>query len=127
MIKCSFAQTQISYLGHTIGALGVGTDSSKLAALADWPTPSPIKELRSFLGLAGYYRRFVRHFGIISKSLTNLLKKHVLFIWTLEHESAFQALKSTLCQSPVLALPSFSKPFTIDIDASDVGVGAVLM
>lgn len=79
------------------------------------------------MGLAGYYRRFVRHFGIISKPLTSLLKKHSLFIWTPEHAAAFQALKTALCQSPVLALPNFAKPFTIETDASDVGVGDVLM
>jgi len=82
--KCSFAQTSISYLGHVISAAGVGTDPSKLDAIAQWPTPVSVKELRSFLGLAGYYRRFVRHFSILSKPLTNLLKKHTLFIWTPE-------------------------------------------
>jgi hypothetical protein len=105
----------------------VGTDQSKLDAIAQWPTPVSVKELWSFLGLAGYYRRFVRHFSILSKPLTSLLKKHTLFIWTSEHELAFQTLKSALCQSPVLALPNFSKPFTIETDASDAGVGAVLM
>jgi hypothetical protein len=69
----------------------------------------------------------VRHFGILSKPLTNLLKKNSLFIWTVDHENAFQALKSALCQSPVLALPNFAKPFSIETDASDAGVGAVLM
>jgi hypothetical protein len=86
-----------------------------------------VKELRSFLGLAGYYRRFVHHFDIISKPLTNLLKKHVIFIWTPDHEAAFNALKFALCQSLVLALPNFNKAFTIETDASDSGVGAVLM
>ena len=127
MSKCSFAQTKISYLGHVISQAGVGTDPSKLESIASWPTPSSVKELRSFLELADYYRRFVRHFGIISKPLSNLLKKHTLFIWTPDHESAFQALKAALCQSPVLALPNFARPFTIETDASDVGVGAVLM
>jgi hypothetical protein len=125
--KCTFAQTSITYLGHVISSAGVGTDQSKLDAIAQWPTPVSVKELWSFLGLAGYYRRFVRHFSILSKPLTSLLKKHTLFIWTSEHELAFQTLKSALCQSPVLALPNFSKPFTIETDASDAGVGAVLM
>lgn len=125
--KCSFAQTQINYLGHVISAARVGTNPSKLEAISLWPTPSSVKELRSFFGLVGYYRRFVWHFGIMSKPLTNLLKKHALFIWTAEHEEAFQALKAALCQSPVLALSDFSKQFTIETDASDAGVGAVLM
>jgi hypothetical protein len=125
--KCAFAQTQISYLGHVISAVGVGTDPSKLDAISQWPSPSSVKELRSFLGLAGYYRRFVRHFGIISKPLTNLLRKNILFIWTPAHESAFTALKSALCNSPVLALPNFERSFTIETDASESGVGAVLM
>lgn len=95
--KCSFAQCQISYLGHTISEAGVGTDPSMLSAIQQWPVPTSTKELRSFLGLAGYYRKFVRHFGIIAKPLTNLLKKHTVFVWTAEHETAFQTLKLSLC------------------------------
>ena len=105
----------------------MGTDPSKLESIASWPTLGSVKELRSFLGLAGYYRRFVRHFGIISKPLTNLLKKHALFIWTPDHDSAFQTLKTALCQAPVLALPNFAKPFSIETNASELGVGVVLM
>lgn len=127
MSKCSFAQTKISYLGHTISVDGVSTDPAKLEAIASWPTPASIKELRSFLGLAGYYHRFVRHFGIISKPLTQLLKKHSLFIWTSEHDDAFQVLKTAMCQSPVLALPNFAKPFAIETDASNAEVGVILM
>jgi hypothetical protein len=70
-----------------------------------------VKELHSFLGLDGYYRKFVRHFSILSQPLTQLLKKHSLFVWTVEHEAAFTALKQALCQSPMLALPDFAKPF----------------
>lgn len=125
--KCSFAQHHISYLGHTISEAGVGTDPSKLSAIQQWPVPTSTKELRSFLGLAGYYRKFVCHFGIITKPLTNLLKKHSIFIWTSEHETAFHTLKTTLCQAPVLALPNFQKPFCIETDAYDLGIGAVLM
>ena len=127
MSKCSFAQTKLSYLGHVISPAGVGTDPSKIESISSWPTPSSVKELRSFLGLAGYYRRFVRKFGIVSKPLTTLLKKHSLFIWTPDHDSAFQTLKTALYQAPVLALPNFAKPFSIETDASELGVGAVLM
>jgi hypothetical protein len=87
--KCSFAQNQLSYLAHVISAKGVATDPDKIKAVAEWSTPASLKELRSFLGLVGYYRRFVRHFGIIAKPLTTLLKKGVLFIWTPTHESSF--------------------------------------
>lgn len=125
--KCSFAQRQIHYLGHVISELGVGTDPEKVAAIADWPVPSNVKELRSFLGLAGYYWKFVKNFGVISKPLTDLLKKHSVFVWTQEHDKSFTALKSTLTHSPVLAMPDFSNEFAIETDASALCVGAVLL
>jgi hypothetical protein len=89
--------------------------------------PSNTKELRSFLGLVGYYRKFVQHFGVISQPLTKLLKKGVLFIWTHDQQVAFEALKQALVSAPVLALPNFSRPFIIETDACDDGVRAVLM
>lgn len=94
--------------------------------MQNWPAPQSTKDLRSFLGLAGYYRKFVKNFGIISKPLTNLLKKHEQFIWTSVHEEAFNALKSALVSAPVLALPDFTQQFIVETDASDKGVGAVL-
>jgi hypothetical protein len=86
-----------------------------------------IKMLKSFLGFARYYRKFVRNFGIICKPLTELLKKHSLFQWTSVHQEAFAALKQALVHTPVLALPDFSKQFILEMDASDMGVGAMLM
>lgn len=100
--KCAFALREINYLGHVISEKGVGTDPSKIAAIAQWPVPANAKELRSFLGLAGYYRKFVRNFAVISKPLTELLKKQSVFVWTGHHDKSFSALKSALCTAPVL-------------------------
>lgn len=125
--KCSFAQEQIDYLGHRISGAGVATDEGKIKAVRDWPQPTSVRKLREFLGLAGYYRKFVKNFGIISKPLTDLLKKGVLFIWMRTAEMAFFELKKALIAAPVLALPDFSKQFVVETDASATGVGAVLM
>jgi hypothetical protein len=91
--KCAFAQKEISYLGYIISGEGVSTASAKIESVVEWPSLQSVKELRSFLGLAGYYRKFVKHFGVISRPLTELLKKNTLFVWTSELEATFQALK----------------------------------
>lgn len=124
--KCAFAQLQLSYLGHVISGAGVSTDPSKVSIVKNWPTPTNVKELRGFLGLAGYYRRFVKNFAAMAKPLTELLKKGTLFVWTCVTEEAFQNLQESLVSAPVLALPNFELPFVVETDASDKGIGAVL-
>lgn len=126
LTKCSFNQQRIAYLGHVIDQNGVSSYPDKIAKVANWPTPQNSKEVRSFLGLAGYYRKFVHHFGIIARPLFNLLKKHSIFTWNEETKTAFQLLKHKLVEAPVLQLPDFTKTFIVDTDACDTGVGAVL-
>jgi hypothetical protein len=125
--KCTFAKREILYLGYVISSNGVATCPKKIQAVADWPPPRNVKELRSFLGLSGYYRKFVKHYAIIAKPLTELLKKHQVFHWTSDQDVAFNILKTALVTAPVLALPNFDKPFAVETDASDLGVGAVLL
>jgi transposase InsO family protein len=124
--KCSFGQNSLAYLGHIINGDGVATDPSKIKEISNWHTPSCVKELRSFLGLAGYYRKFVCHFGVIAKPLTQLLKKNTIYTWSPDADAAFNLLKQSLVSAPVLAIPDFSLPFVVDTDASDRGIGAVL-
>lgn len=97
-----------------------------ISAIETWPTPTSVKQVRGFLGLAGYYQKFIRNYGIICRSLTALLKKGVVFCWSLVEEQAFQSLKKALITAPVLAFPDFTKTFVVEMDACDVGVGAVL-
>jgi hypothetical protein len=125
--KCNFARQQLSYLGHIISAKGIATNPSKITTVQSWPPPTNVKELRSFLGLTGYYRKFVKHFAVIAKPLTDLLKKQALLVWTSEHTEAFNTLKLALVSAPVLAMLDFSQTFCIEIDASNKGVGAVLL
>lgn len=124
--KCTFGQNQLSYLGHRISAQGVAMEPAKIRAVQDWITPTDAQGVRRFLGLAGYYRHFVRHFGVIARPLFNLLKKGTPFIWTSVTEQAFQVLKQQLMSAPVLALPDFAKTFTVETDACADGIGAVL-
>jgi hypothetical protein len=91
--KCTFAKMEISYLGFIISEQGVAICPSKIQVAAKWPSPKSVKELKSFLGLADYYRKFVQHFGVISIPLTDFLKKSTIFVWTDDHDATFQTLK----------------------------------
>lgn len=125
--KCKFAQKTVDYLGHVISAAGVATDPSKVQAVKNWPTPKNLKQLRGFLGLTGYYRKFIQHYGLLARPMTELLKKGTLFQWTPQTEQSFQLLKQRLIEAPVLAVPDFDQQFVVETDASDCGIGAVLM
>jgi hypothetical protein len=124
--KCSFAQHKLEYLGHIISSAGVATNPQKIAAMLHWPKPTNVTEVRAFLGLTGYYRKFVKGYGIIAKPLTNLLHNKT-FQWTEQAQRAFDALKVAMTSTPVLTLPNFSAPFTVETDACADGIGAVLM
>lgn len=124
--KCIFAQQSVEYLGHVVSVRGVQPDNKKIQAMLDWPTPRNLKQLRGFLGLTGYYRRFVQNYAIIATPLTESLKKNA-FHWNDEALKSFDKLKQAMTTVPVLALPDFSKDFIVETDASNRGIGVVLM
>ncbi|GAU49705.1 hypothetical protein TSUD_182030 [Trifolium subterraneum] len=123
--KCVFAQRQIEYLGHIVSTKGVEPIQAKVQAIQQWLVPRSVKALRGFLGLTGFYRRFIQGYATIATPLTQLLKKDQ-FGWNQEAQLAFETLKMAITQAPILVLPNFSLPFTVETDASGVGMGAVL-
>ncbi|KAJ6834065.1 uncharacterized protein M6B38_336600 [Iris pallida] len=125
--KCEFWLDQIPFLGHIISGEGISVYPKKVKAVKSWPTPKSVAEIRSFLGLAGYYRRFVEFFSRIAEPLTRLTRKEEKFNWTEKCQRAFDELKERLISAPVLALPSGSGGYEIYSDASGKGLGCVLM
>ena len=124
--KCELFQRKVKLLGHVICAEGVTTDPDKVEAVKNWPVPRNAKEVRRFVGLCTYYRRFVQSFSDVARPLHELTEKGHLFQWTKACEDSFQQLKDALVSAPVLAYPRTKEPFVLDTDASNVGVGAVL-
>lgn len=124
--KCEFLRREVGYLGHIIGEDGVKPDPKKVEAVKRFPRPTNAKTIKQFLGLAGYYRRFIPNFSRIAKPLTNLLKKETAFVWNNEQAEAFAHLRDALCSQPLLQYPDFTKPFIVTTDASNNAIGGIL-
>ncbi|GJY25748.1 putative reverse transcriptase domain-containing protein [Tanacetum coccineum] len=125
--KCEFWIPKVQFLGHVIDSEGIHVDPAKIESIKDWTSPKSPTEIRQFLGLAGYYRRFIEGFSKIAKPMTKLTQKKIKFEWGDKQEAAFQLLKQKLCSAPILALPEGSEDFIAYCDASKKGLGAVLM
>ncbi|GJR65598.1 putative reverse transcriptase domain-containing protein [Tanacetum coccineum] len=125
--KCEFWIPKVQFLGHVIDSQGIHVDPAKIESIKDWASPKTPTEIRQFLGLAGYYRRFIEGFSKIAKPMTKLTQKKVAFEWGDKQEAAFQTLKNKLCSAPILALPQGAENFIVYCDASHKGLGAVLM
>ncbi|GJY81028.1 putative reverse transcriptase domain-containing protein [Tanacetum coccineum] len=125
--KCEFWILKVQFLGHVIDSQGIHVDPAKIESIKDWASPTTLTEIRQFLSLAGYYRRFIEGFLKITKLMTKLTQKKVKFDWGDKQEAAFQLLKEKLCSAPILALPKGAENFIVYCDASHKGLGAVLM
>ena len=124
--KCVLFKTEIQYLGHLVSEAGINPMPDKIQALKDWPTPNCLTDVRAFLGLASYYRKFVRNFATIAEPLTALMKKAARFTWSQKAQQAFDCLKEALMEVTSLSFPVPYLPCILDTDASDVAIGAVL-
>ena len=124
--KCEFLKPELEYLGHLVTANGVKPNPEKIEAVKNFKLPKNPTDVKSFLGLAGYYRKFIRNFSKIAKPLTELTKKDIQFHWTDKTQLSFDTLKERLCQAPVLKYPDYTKTFTLTTDASNEGLGAIL-
>lgn len=124
--KCEFLRPELEFLGHVISENGVQPNPKKIEAVVNFPKPRDPREIKQFLGLAGYYRKFIKEFSKTAKPLTELLKKEKDWVWTEKEEHSFNTLRTALTTAPVLQYPDFSQPFILTTDASNHAVGAVL-
>ena len=124
--KCELFRKEVLFLGYRVTSDGTGTDQEKVKAVQQWPTPVNVTNVRSFLGLCGYYRKFIPNFAAIARPLHRLTEKGREFKWTTECDTAFDELKSRLTTAPVLVHPDLNNQFILDTDASGEGIGAVL-
>ena len=124
--KCNFLKKEVKFLGHIVSESGVATDPNKVQSVKDWPVPKSIKDVRSFLGLTSYYRKFILKYADKAKPLYKVTEKNQKFVWTEECQQSFEELKTTLISAPILAYPTREDLFILDTDASNVGMGAVL-
>lgn len=127
LAKCEFGKATVAYLGKQVGGGEVRPLEAKVNAVSTFPVPTTRQQLRRFLGMAGYYRGFCRNFSSVVAPLTSLVSPLVPFVWSADCQTAFESVKALLCNSPVLAAPCLDKPFTLEVDASGVGAGAVLL
>jgi hypothetical protein len=125
--RCVFWLKEIQFLGHVLSAKGIAVDTSKVKDILEWKPPTTVHQVRSFLGMAGYYRRFIPDFSKLVKPITSLLKNDTKFNWSSKCNEAFEQLKVLLTTAPVLAQPDIEKPFDVYCDASGSGLGCVLM
>ena len=124
--KCQIAAEKVQYLGHILSREGVSPNPNKVKIICDYQVPKNVKQVRQFLGLTNYYRRFQKNYSNTAKILQNLTQKDVPFNWTEECQKAFETLRNNLITEPVLAYPDFTKPFILTTDASDVAISFIL-
>lgn len=125
--KCELLKNEVEYLGHIVERNGIRMDPKRIQAILEWPPPKEISELRSFLGLSNYYRRFIKNYAKMTAPLTNLLRKDIRYIWTKKHQESFEKQKRMLTSAPVLRLVYVTKPYRVEADDSDNALGAVLL